>query len=178
MKSFSISNSHPYKWSTSIQAEKTRRYDMVVTSLNTSKVIVPIFRRRNSEMVTPKATRRKVLWKHGWSWIVMKNTKVPKSKKNYVVDVLDDWVKILNLVSRLWMLQKQNWRKVYVQSLTLKQERTIQFGGNQKGNIIGSRIVGKSFFPYINNFILIQGLKQNLLRISKLSYYRYHIFFK
>ncbi|KAK2435811.1 putative mitochondrial protein [Trifolium repens] len=52
------------------------------------------------------------------------------------------------------------------QTLTLKEGGTVGFGGNQKGKIIGTGIVGNSSLS-INNVWLVDGLKHNLLSISQ-----------
>ncbi|KAK2452140.1 putative mitochondrial protein [Trifolium repens] len=52
------------------------------------------------------------------------------------------------------------------QTLTLKEGGTVGFGGNQKGKIIGTGIVGNSSLS-IKNVWLVDGLKHNLLSISQ-----------
>lgn len=44
----------------------------------------------------------------------------------------------------------------------------VTFGGNQKGFIVGEGTVGKEPLPVINNVLLVEGLKHNLLSISQL----------
>ncbi|KAK2445742.1 putative mitochondrial protein [Trifolium repens] len=52
------------------------------------------------------------------------------------------------------------------QTLTLKEGGTVGFGGNQKGKIIGTCIVGNSSLS-IKNVWLVDDLKHNLLSISQ-----------
>lgn len=52
------------------------------------------------------------------------------------------------------------------QALTLKEGGIVGFGENQKGKIIGTGTISKSSI-FINNAWLIDGLKHNLLSISK-----------
>ena len=63
------------------------------------------------------------------------------------------------------------------QSLELKPRGYIGFGGNQRGKIIGSGIVGNGNLPSINNVLLVDGLMHNLLSISQLSDNGYDIIF-
>ena len=51
------------------------------------------------------------------------------------------------------------------------------FGGNQRGNIIGSGTVGNGNLPSINNVLLVDRLMHNLLSISQLSENGYDIIF-
>ncbi len=52
--------------------------------------------------------------------------------------------------------------------LQLKESGNVGFGGNQKGKIIGSGKVGDKFLPSIDNVLLVDGLKHNLLSVSQL----------
>ena len=61
------------------------------------------------------------------------------------------------------------------QSLELKYGGYVGFGGNQKGNIIGSGTIGNSTLPSITNVLLVDGLMYNLLSISQLSDNGYEI---
>ena len=45
---------------------------------------------------------------------------------------------------------------------------SVTFGGNQKGKIVGIGKIGKHPFPSIDNVLLVEGLKHNLLSISQL----------
>ena len=62
-------------------------------------------------------------------------------------------------------------------SLELKPGGIVGFRGNQKGKIIGSKTIGNSYLPFINNFLLVKGLMHNLLSISQLSDNDYDIIF-
>src|SRR3954463_3232872 len=55
--------------------------------------------------------------------------------------------------------------------------RDVRFGGNQKGNIMGSGPIGNSNSPSITNVLLVEGLTHNLLSISQLSDNDYDIIF-
>ena len=55
------------------------------------------------------------------------------------------------------------------QDLELKSGGIVGFGGNQKGKIIGSGMIGNGKFPSIDNFLLVEGLIPNLSSISQLS---------
>ena len=50
----------------------------------------------------------------------------------------------------------------------MKEGRTVGFGGNQTGKIIGSSTIGNSSIS-INNVWLVDGLNHNLLSISQFS---------
>ena len=63
------------------------------------------------------------------------------------------------------------------QDLELKPGGVVGFGGNQKGNIIGSGTVGNGKLPSINNVLLVEGLMHNLLSISQLSDNGYDVIF-
>jgi hypothetical protein len=63
------------------------------------------------------------------------------------------------------------------QSLELKAGGYVNFGGNQKGKIVGSRIIGNGKLPSISNVLLVEGLAHNLLSISQLSDNGYDIIF-
>ena len=54
------------------------------------------------------------------------------------------------------------------QDLKLKAGGFVTFGGNQKGKIVGIGKIGKHHFPSIDNVLLVEGLKHNLLSISQL----------
>nr|KYP59864.1 hypothetical protein KK1_015305 [Cajanus cajan] len=55
-------------------------------------------------------------------------------------------------------------------SLKLKHEGFVTYGDNNKGRILGCGNVGNSSTPkLIENVLLIEGLKHNLLSISQLS---------
>ena len=52
--------------------------------------------------------------------------------------------------------------------LFTKDGRYVTFGDNSKGKIIGVGNVRKEISPRIENILLIDGLKHNLLSISQL----------
>jgi hypothetical protein len=62
------------------------------------------------------------------------------------------------------------------QTLTLKEGETVGFGGNQKGNIIGTRTIG-NFSISINDVWSVNGLKHNLLSISQFCDRGYEVMF-
>ena len=51
------------------------------------------------------------------------------------------------------------------------------FGGKNKGQIIGSRKVGKNLSHSIDNILLVKGLDNNLLSISQLCDKGYNVIF-
>ena len=53
-------------------------------------------------------------------------------------------------------------------SLSSKDDGYVTFGDNSKGKIIGIGNVGKEPSPIIENVLLVNGLKYNLLSISQL----------
>ena len=53
-------------------------------------------------------------------------------------------------------------------SLKSKKNGYVTFGDNNKGKIIGIGKVGKEPLPTIENVLLVEGLKHNLLSISQL----------
>jgi len=58
----------------------------------------------------------------------------------------------------------------------MKEGRTVGFGGNQTGKIIGSGKIGNSSVS-INNVWLVDGLKHNLLSISQFCDNGYDVLF-
>ena len=52
-------------------------------------------------------------------------------------------------------------------SLTPIKRGQVTFGDNSKGQVIGKGHVGKSSNLYIDNVLLVKGLKHNLLSISQ-----------
>lgn len=62
-------------------------------------------------------------------------------------------------------------------SLELKPRSVVGFGGDQKGKIIDSGIVGNGYLPSINNDLLVEGLMHKLLSISQSSDNGYDIIF-
>ena len=61
-------------------------------------------------------------------------------------------------------------------TLTMKEGRTVGFGGNQTGKIIGSGTIGNSSIS-INNVWLVDGLNHNLLSISQFCDNGYDVLF-
>ena len=53
-------------------------------------------------------------------------------------------------------------------SLEVKEGGMVTFGDNAKGKIVGISKVPISFFSCIENVLLVEGLKHNLLSISQL----------
>ena len=49
-------------------------------------------------------------------------------------------------------------------SLSPKESGNVTFGDNGKGKIIGIGTIGKYPSPIIENVLLVEGLKHNLLR--------------
>ena len=62
------------------------------------------------------------------------------------------------------------------QTLNLKEEGNVGFGGGQKGRIIGTSTIGNSQ-TIINKVWLVDGLKHNLLSISQLCDTGYEVVF-
>ena len=54
------------------------------------------------------------------------------------------------------------------QDIKTNKGGSVTFGGNQKGKIVGIGKIGKHPFPSIDNVLLVEGLKHNLLSISQL----------
>lgn len=73
--------------------------------------------------------------------------------------------------------QHMTGRRHMFQSLELKPGCTVGFRGNQKGKIVGSRIIGNDSLPYINNVLLVKGLMHILLSICQISDNGYDIIF-
>jgi hypothetical protein len=63
-------------------------------------------------------------------------------------------------------------------SLTLKDGGNVKFGDNSKGKIIGIGNIGKTHSLVIENVLLVDGLKHNLLSISQLCDKGYNVIFK
>ena len=47
-----------------------------------------------------------------------------------------------------------------------KKRRVCDFGDNRKGRIIGQSFIGNNFSSLIENVLLVDGLKHNLLSIN------------
>ena len=67
--------------------------------------------------------------------------------------------------------------KSMFQDLKLKAGGSITFGENQKGKIVGIGKIGKHPFSSIDNVLLVEGLKHNLLSISQLCDSGSNVFF-
>jgi hypothetical protein len=63
-------------------------------------------------------------------------------------------------------------------SLTLKDGGNIKFSDNSKGKIIGIGNIGKTHSLVIEDVLLVDGLKHNLLSISQLCDKGYNVIFK
>jgi hypothetical protein len=63
-------------------------------------------------------------------------------------------------------------------SLTLKDGGNVKFGDNSKGKIIGIGNIGKIHSLVIEDVLLVDGLKHNLLSISQLCDKGYNVIFK
>jgi hypothetical protein len=63
-------------------------------------------------------------------------------------------------------------------SLTLKDGGNVKFGDNSKGKIIGIGNIGKTHSLVIEDVLLVDGLKHNLLSISQLCDKGYNVIFK
>jgi len=50
----------------------------------------------------------------------------------------------------------------------LKEEGFITYGDNNKGKILGNGVIGNGSSFNINNVLLVEGLKHNLISISQL----------
>ena len=50
----------------------------------------------------------------------------------------------------------------------MKSGGSVIFGDNAKGKVIGIGTIGKDYSTYIDNMLLIDGLKHNLLSVSQL----------
>jgi len=61
-------------------------------------------------------------------------------------------------------------------TLTMKEGRTVGFGGNQTGKIIGTGTIGNSAIS-INNVWFVDGLRHNLLSISQFCDNGYDVLF-
>ena len=63
-------------------------------------------------------------------------------------------------------------------TLDAKNERMVTFGDNDKGKIIGIGNIGITPSKYIENILLVDGLKHNLLSISQFCDKRYKVIFE
>ena len=67
---------------------------------------------------------------------------VPKDKIIHVADIFSSKAETPVMVPGLWLLRHMTGRRHMLQSLKLKPGGHVGFGGNQRGNIIGSGTVG------------------------------------
>ena len=56
--------------------------------------------------------------------------------------------------------------KAMFATLQPKDGRYVTFGNNSKGKILGVGSIGKNYSPIIENILLVEGLKHNLLSIT------------
>src|SRR4030067_3715975 len=62
------------------------------------------------------------------------------------------------------------------QTLSMQEGGSVGFGGNQKGKIVGTGMIGNSSLS-INNVWLVEGLTHNLLSISQFCDSGYEVVF-
>ena len=62
-------------------------------------------------------------------------------------------------------------------TFTPKEDGVVTFGDNGKGKIIGQGNIGKDPFPNIEDVLLVEGLKHNLISISQLCDNGYKVTF-
>src|SRR3954464_4374358 len=74
-------------------------------------------------------------------------------------------------------LRDMTGKRSMFQDLMLKSAGEVKFGGDQKGEIIGSGTISTGNSPSISNLLLVEGLAHNLLPISQLSDNGYDIIF-
>ena len=63
-------------------------------------------------------------------------------------------------------------------SITMKNDGHVTFGDNKRGNIIGIGKVGKEPLPTIDNVLLVDSLRHNLLSVSQLCDLDYQVKFE
>ena len=68
------------------------------------------------------------------------------------------------------MHSSHDWRQSNFSSISPKDGGYVTFGDNAKGKIVGEGQIGKSPNPTIENVLLVNGLKHNLLSISQFYY--------
>ena len=66
------------------------------------------------------------------------------------------------------MFKAHNRKSQLLHSLEMKKGGKVIFGNNAKGKIVGISRVGKKDSTYIENILLVNGLKQNLLSVNQL----------
>jgi len=62
--------------------------------------------------------------------------------------------------------------------LELKEEDFVTYGGNNKGRILGSGVISNEASFNIHNVLLVEGLKHNLISISKLCDKGFNVVFE
>ena len=62
-------------------------------------------------------------------------------------------------------------------TLSSKEDGTVTFGDNAKGKIVGIRNISNPKNPSIENVLLVDGLKHNLVSISQLCDKGYKVIF-
>ena len=67
--------------------------------------------------------------------------------------------------------------KVMFATLQSKDGGYVTFGNNNNGKIIGVGSIGKDHSPIIENVLLVEGLKRNLLSISQSCDKGYRVIF-
>jgi len=101
---------------------------------------------------------------------------VPKSEILDVVDMLKRKGKAEVMVLGQWLLTTHAGEKCMFPTLEMKEGRTVGFGGNQTGKIIGIGTIGNSSI-FINNVWFVDGLRHNLLSIIQFSDNGYEVMF-
>ena len=66
------------------------------------------------------------------------------------------------------MFKAHNRKSQLLHSLEMKKGGKVTFGDNTKGKIVGIGRVGKKDSTFIENVLLVEGLKHNLLSVSQL----------
>ena len=65
------------------------------------------------------------------------------------------------------MLKTYDWDKDKFISPTTINKGKVTFGDNANGKVVGKGKVGRMPYWFINNVLLVEGLKHNLLSISQ-----------
>ena len=111
--------------------------------------------------------------KKGTTNTFMANTKglkkiwVPKKKIIPVAGVLDSNKQTSIMVPGQWLLMTHDMRRGMFHCLTPYHGGTITFEGNKKGRITWVCKIGIHPYPSIDNVLFVEGLKPNVLSISK-----------
>ena len=72
------------------------------------------------------------------------------------------------MVLEQWLLKTYDWSESKFTFLTRRKGGYVTFGDNGKGRIIGHGSIGNNSSSLIENVLLVDGLKHNLLSISQL----------